>query len=102
MNKAIHFMKAKKIFCVVAYDIEDNRRRLKISKLLEKYGLRVNYSVFECMFTEKQFEMTQEKIAILINVKEDSIVYYPICVNCFTRIVYQPYKRGSAQVIQIV
>ena len=45
-------VKAKKIFCVVAYDIQDDRSRIQISKILEKYGTRINYSVFECMFTD--------------------------------------------------
>ena len=30
-------VKAKKIFCVVAYDIQDDRSRIQISKILEKY-----------------------------------------------------------------
>ena len=40
-------VKAKKIFCVVAYDIQDDRSRIQISKILEKYGTRNNYRVFE-------------------------------------------------------
>jgi CRISPR-associated protein Cas2 len=46
--------RATKIFCIVAYDVEDNRQRDKIAKLLEKYGIRINLSVFECMFTDTQ------------------------------------------------
>ena len=52
-------VKAKKIFCVVAYDIQDDRSRIQISKILEKYGTRINYSVFECMFTDRQFQKIQ-------------------------------------------
>ena len=32
---------------LITYDIEDDKRRKKISDLLEGYGVRVNYSVFE-------------------------------------------------------
>ena len=35
----------------------------------------------------------QKKIDELIVRKEDTVVYYPICVNCFTKIVYQPKSR---------
>lgn len=92
-------MKAKKIFCVVAYDISDNRRRNKIIKVLEKYGIRVNYSVYECTFTHAQFKKVEERIAKLIVSKEDSVIYYPICVDCFSKIVYQPYRRIASKVI---
>ncbi|HHP7244558.1 MAG TPA: CRISPR-associated endonuclease Cas2, partial [Elainellaceae cyanobacterium] len=33
---------------LVVYDIANNRRRQKLSKLLEGYGRRVQESVFEC------------------------------------------------------
>jgi CRISPR-associated protein Cas2 len=41
--------RAKRLFCVIAYDIQDDRKRAKVSKLLEKHGYRINFSVFECM-----------------------------------------------------
>ena len=44
----------KKKFVVIAYDIVDDKHRTKISKLLEGYGERVNYSVFECMLRHCQ------------------------------------------------
>lgn len=94
-------MKAKKIFCVVAYDISDNRRRNKIIKVLDKYGIRVNYSVYECMFTHIQFGKVQERIAKLIVDKEDTVIFYPICIDCFSKIVYQPYRRTGSKVILI-
>lgn len=60
-------VKAKKIFCVVAYDIQDDRSRIQISKILEKYGTRINYSVFECMFTDRQFQKIQINLERWIN-----------------------------------
>lgn len=45
-------MRAKKNFIVVAYDVSDDRRRSHVVKLLEKVGIRVNYSVFECMLSD--------------------------------------------------
>ena len=43
----------KKDFWVIAYDIADDCRRSRIVKHIEKYGIRVNYSVFECMLTDR-------------------------------------------------
>lgn len=94
--------RAKRIFCVVAYDISDDKRRDRIVKVLEKYGMRVNYSVFECMFTPGQFQKVQCSIYQKIDMKEDSVVYYPICVDCYTRIVYQPNRRKEMECVVVV
>lgn len=36
------------MFVVVSYDIKNDKRRRKVMKLMEGYGERVQYSVFEC------------------------------------------------------
>ncbi len=41
------------MYVIVAYDIEDNRRRAKIARFLEGFGERVQYSVFECDLEER-------------------------------------------------
>jgi len=93
--------RAKKIFCVVAYDIADDRRRAHIVKVLEKYGARVNYSVFECMFTANQYLKVQQTLKEKMNEKEDTIVYYPVCVNCFTKIVYWPAYKTTIRTVEM-
>ncbi len=83
-------MQKRKKFYVVVYDIRNNKNREHVSKALEKYGVRVNFSVFECLFTEKQLLATQKLTAGYIQSEGDSVVYYPICLDCFTKITYQP------------
>ncbi|WP_106829885.1 CRISPR-associated endonuclease Cas2 [Parabacteroides pacaensis] len=95
-------VRAKRLFCIVAYDIRDDKRRNKVSKILEKYGVRINFSVFECLFTDSQYIKVRSQIEIKINSEEDSLVYYPICVNCFTKIVYQPKRKQSVEVVTVV
>jgi CRISPR-associated protein Cas2 len=92
--------RAKKKFCVVVYDVADDRRRTHISKVLEKYGVRVNFSVFECMFTENQYARVQQILKDKMKEKEDIIVYYPVCVNCFTKIVYQPEHKKTVKTVE--
>lgn len=82
-------MRAKKNFVVVVYDIADNKRRAQVVKILENVGLRINFSVFECMLTDIQYEQLKKDISQEINIKYDSVVYYPICLNCYSKIVYQ-------------
>jgi CRISPR-associated protein Cas2 len=85
----------------VAYDIADDKRRSRIAIALEKYGVRVNFSVFECLFTESQFLKIQQLLKEKMNMKEDTIVYYPICVNCYTKIVYQPAYKKAPNTVEI-
>lgn len=94
--------RAKKTFCVVAYDIKEDRKRARVSKILEKYGIRVNFTVFECMFTDIQLLQVQEKIKKILDKRSDTVIYYPICVNCYTKIIYQPAHRQTSRTIEIV
>ncbi len=86
-------MEKKKEFYVVAYDIKNNRRRARVAKLLEKYGVRANYSVFECMFTPGQLKQVKSKMIFWSNTKTDSVIFYPCCLNCYAKIEYVPKVR---------
>lgn len=86
-------MRARKLFYVVSYDVANNKRRCQVSTMLEKVGLRVNYSVFECMLTERQLAELSEQITKVIKLKEDTVIFYPLCVNCFSKIRYMPMHR---------
>lgn len=63
---------------LICYDIVDDRRRTKLSKLLKTYGLRVQKSVFECKLNEQQFQYLQQKTSSMINLNEDQVRFYPI------------------------
>jgi len=90
-------LKAKKKFVVIAYDIVKDSRRNKIAGLLEDLGTRINFSVFECMLTPSQFVALQKKIAKIADKKTDTVVYYTICVDCFTKIkVFPGHKNTTA------
>jgi len=72
---------------VVAYDITNDKRRKKLSDLLETYGVRVNYSVFEIELNETKKEKLLYEIELkkLINPKYDSLRFYHICQNCIEK-----------------
>lgn len=74
-----------KQFLVVAYDISDDKRRKKIAKTLEKYGLRCNESVFECLLTESNVLKLKQKLERLIFEKEDSVLLYYLCKPCVVK-----------------
>lgn len=95
-------MRAKKNFIVVAYDVSNDRRRSHVVKLLEKVGIRVNYSVFECMLSDSQYEKLRYNIATQIDAREDSVIYYPICLDCYAKIIYQSSRKLKYEKVRVV
>lgn len=95
--------RARKKFVVVAYDISSARRRNKVVKILQQYGRRINFSVFECMFSDGQLSAVKEEIGSIINLSKDQVVYYQLCLGCYARAVYQPDRCakdiGSTEVV---
>jgi len=91
-----------KQFIVVAYDIADDRRRQKIAKVLVRYGLRCNESVFECLLTEAMIQKMKKQLYILANENEDSILYYYLCKPCVMKrenIGYRPKQLPETIII---
>lgn len=72
---------------VIAYDIPEDRRRNKVAKLLEGYGTRVNYSVFECLLTPAQFARLHARLDRLVRPEEDAVRIYPLPLELRERIV---------------
>ena len=72
-------------FVVIAYDIQSDRRRRRVEKILKGFGQRVNFSVFECEMTQVEFERVGREIVSIINRRTDAVLYYPLCNACRSR-----------------
>ena len=59
---------------IIAYDIKDDSRRIRVSKLLQSYGNRLQYSVFLMEMREVRLVRMEERLHTLINGAEDSVV----------------------------
>jgi len=70
------------MFAVVSYDIVCDRTRRKVAKLLEGYGQRQQYSVFECDLGEKRLAELKRKLAALVDTENDSVMIYRLCATC--------------------
>ena len=78
-------MKANPVFYLVTYDVAKNKRRKKLSDLLLEYGVRIQYSVFECDLSEKDLRNLEKKAGEIIDTSCDSVLFYPLCRNCVTK-----------------
>ena len=77
MNR-LYFEKTNEdtIYCLIIYDISDDKRRTKLAKILEGFGYRVQMSAFEFWISQKDYKRMMEKIE-KIKDKDDNIrVYY--------------------------
>lgn len=90
-----------KNFYMIAYDITNNRRRRRISKLLEGHGLRMNKSVFECMLSLFSFNKLMSEIHEITDKRRDSVLVYPICRSCYEK-SEKPRSFNIAQIVQTV
>ncbi len=63
---------------IVTYDIPCNKRRKRVSDLLEGYGRRVQYSVFECVLTSEKYRELRHRLKQRIQLDEDSVRFYPL------------------------
>jgi CRISPR-associated protein Cas2 len=60
---------------IVAYDIEDDRERSRISKALLGYGFRVQKSVFECRLTSASLRRLMGNLETL-EIKSGCVLIY--------------------------
>ena len=77
------------MFVTVTYDIGDDRRRRKIARLMEDYGQRVQWSVFDCDLDEANLAHLRRLLTLLLDPEEDSVRIYRMCARC----------RGSVEVV---
>lgn len=75
-------MGAELVFVIVSYDIADDKRRRHVAKRMEDYGKRVQYSVFDCLLSEKEIRDLQYTLEHIINFEEDSVRFYRMCRKC--------------------
>ncbi len=89
-------------FYLVSYDISNDRRRLKVAHLLEGYGERVQYSVFEVWITGEEMEKLQEQLATHVE-EEGSVRIYVLCAACRDqRVVLGEGEPTSAPELRII
>jgi len=75
------------VFYIVAYDITDSKRRVKLYKLLKGYGIKNQFSLFECHLDKNKYEKMLNGIKNIIDENKDNVKIYYLCNDCFKKIV---------------
>ncbi|NUN09720.1 MAG: CRISPR-associated endonuclease Cas2 [Ignavibacteriaceae bacterium] len=71
---------------VVSYDVSTKtltgRKRLKkVAETCLNFGIRAQYSVFECMVDPAQWEFLKHQLLSIYNPEEDSLRFYYLGAN---------------------
>src|SRR5690606_35639920 len=78
---------AKEMLILIGYDIANHKRLAKVAKTCEDFGMRVQYSFFECHLDNASFESLWSRLLELIDETEDRIVAYRIDARSAQNIV---------------
>lgn len=60
---------------LVSYDICDPKRLRRVARALEGFGVRLQYSVFECPLDEMRLAMLKAAVHPLLKHDEDQILF---------------------------
>ena len=69
-------------FTVIAYDVADDRRRVRTMKLLARYAERVQRSVFEGYLTDAELEKLLAALSRTLVDHDDDVRVYRLCATC--------------------
>lgn len=83
---------------LVSYDVarnEKGEKRLRhVAKILENYGQRVQYSVFECLVDPGQWVELKAKLLKEINLDYDSLRFYSLGANWQRKVEHVGQKKS--------
>lgn len=66
---------------LISYDIRDDKRRRVVSRVLEGYGSRIQFSVFRCFLDDISLEKLHWELNQTISA-EDHLLIIPLCSRC--------------------
>jgi len=60
---------------LVSYDISNAKRLRRIAKIMEGYGHRLQYSVFESRLTDLKLEELKSEVKGVLNHDDDQVLF---------------------------
>lgn len=60
---------------LVSYDIADPRRLRRVAKVVQSYGTRIQFSVFECLLNPTELAQLRVDLSDVIEPDEDQILF---------------------------
>lgn len=79
---------------LIIYDISNNKIRLKVSRLLQRYGYRIQYSAFYLPdINDKIIKFLFDEIKKYVDERTDRVFFYPVSApEIFKGYPLEPWK----------
>lgn len=90
---------------IVSYDIHNDKLRTKFAKLLQRYGRRLQLSVWELKNSDRVMSIILSEIAQRFQdrfEKSDSILIFDVCRGCQKKIVRYGYAVHEEEEIVFI
>jgi CRISPR-associated protein Cas2 len=88
---------------VIAYDIADDGRRVKVAEVLKDFGRRVQYSVFEARLDAELLERLRQRVCREIDEEDDTVRIYRLCGDCEPRAeIFGQGRRSTEEKVYVV
>lgn len=86
------------MFVIVCYDVSNQdsagaRRLRRIAEACKNYGVRVQYSVFECRLEAKDWVVLKDKLLSEYDAQRDSLRFYYVSSDDAQRIEHHGVRR---------
>lgn len=85
---------------LISYDISDPKRLRQVARIMEGYGYRIQFSVFQCPLDDLRLEQLKADIIPVINSDHDQVLI--VCLGPDTDQTFRrfdslgkPYKTAS-------
>jgi CRISPR-associated protein Cas2 len=88
----------------ISYDFTNNKIRTQFSKFLEKFGRRMQYSVFEIRNSPRVLTNILKEIELAYKKKfknTDSILIFPVCETCKKKTIRYGYAANEEREVLI-
>lgn len=70
---------------LITYDVREEKRLRRVSRILSGYGSRIQYSVFRCRLSERDVERLRWELCRIMD-KSDDILFIGLCDRCVVRL----------------
>ena len=64
---------------LIIYDISDKKRLARVARILTKYAVRVQHSIYEMSIDDYKMKVIRKQIISEIDCTCDSVVWYDLC-----------------------
>lgn len=74
---------------IISYDFTDNKIRARFSKFIQKFGRKIQYSVYEINNSQRVLQLITDEIELKYKKKftnADSILIFQVCEGCAKKV----------------